>query len=140
MRVAVQVADEKIEIREMEMPQLAPGEVLVRMEGCGLCGSDLESYRGAIVRAGMSQYPHVPGHEPVGRIESIPEDVAATWGFGVGQRIAVEPFVPCGVCIECVSGDYRNCRNRFIYSCQPITEGTAMITPNPAAVARLSKE
>ena len=59
MRVAVQVADEKIEIREMEMPQLAPGEVLVRMEGCGLCGSDLESYRGAIVRAGMSQYPHV---------------------------------------------------------------------------------
>lgn len=126
MRVAVQVGDENIEIREMDLPDLEPGEVLVRMEGCGLCGSDLESYRGKIVEAGLAQYPHVPGHEPVGRIERIDDDVAALWGVGEGTRIAVEPFVPCGVCARCLGGEYRLCTNRFIYSCQPTTQGTGL--------------
>ena len=126
MRVAVQVADETIEIREMDLPALQPDEVLVRMEGCGMCGSDLESYRGKIVEAGLSQYPHVPGHEPVGRIERITPEVAAAWGVGEGDRIAVEPFVPCGVCMRCLGGEYRICANRFIYSCEPLTYGTGL--------------
>lgn len=126
MRVAVQVGDENIEIREMDLPALQPDEVLVKMEGCGICGSDLESYRGKIVEAGLSEYPHVPGHEPVGRIERIPEDVAAVWGVGEGTRIAIEPFVPCGVCERCLAGEYRICANQFIYSCRPITQGTGL--------------
>lgn len=126
MRVAVQVGDENIEIREMDLPELQPDEVLVRMEGCGICGSDLESYRGKIVQAGLSQYPHVPGHEPVGHIERITPEVAALWGVGEGDRIAVEPFVPCGVCDRCLGGEYRICANRFIYSCQPTTQGTGL--------------
>ena len=85
MRVAVQVGDENIEIRQMDLPELQPDEVLVRMEGCGMCGSDLESYRGKIVQAGLSQYPHVPGHEPVGHIERITPEVAALWGVGEGD-------------------------------------------------------
>ncbi|MCP3974346.1 MAG: alcohol dehydrogenase catalytic domain-containing protein [bacterium] len=126
MRVAVQVADETIEIQEIPMPDLQPDEVLVRIEGCGMCGSDLESYRGKIVQAGLSQYPHVPGHEPVGHIERIPDDVAKLWGVGVGDRVAIEPFVPCGVCPRCLGGEYRLCANRFIYSCQPTTQGTGL--------------
>lgn len=126
MRAAVQVGDRAIEIREIPMPDLDPDEVLVRIEGCGMCGSDLESYAGAIVAAGLSQYPHVPGHEPVGRIERISDSVASVWGVGEGDRVAIEPFVPCGVCPRCLGGEYRLCANRFIYSCQPITQGAGL--------------
>ena len=66
------------------------------------------------------------GHEPVGRIVSIPDDLAAIWGVTEGDRVAVEPFVPCGVCDRCLGGEYRLCRNRFIYSCVPMTRGTGM--------------
>ncbi len=126
MRVAVQIADETIEIREMDLPELQADEVLVRVEGCGMCGSDLESYRGKIVEAGLSEYPHVPGHEPVGHIRRITPEVAALWGVAEGDRIAVEPFVPCGICMRCLGGEYRLCTNRFIYSCQPTTRGTGL--------------
>ncbi len=126
-RAAVQVGDNTVEVKHLDVPDpLAEGEVLVRIEGCGMCGSDLESYRGAIVAAGLAQYPLVTGHEPVGRIEHIPPDIAERWGMVKGTRIAVEPFVPCGVCDRCSAGDYRLCRERFIYSCTPTTVGTGL--------------
>ena len=125
-RAAVQTGDHTIEIQELELPELAPGEVLIGIEGCGMCGSDLESYRGAIVAAGLAEYPLVTGHEPVGRIERIDADTARTWGVGEGDRVAVEPFVPCGVCVRCTSGEYRLCLNRFIYSCMPTSRGTGI--------------
>ena len=71
VRAAVQTGDSVAEVMEIDMPELEPGEVLLRIEGCGMCGSDLESFRGATVDAGIATYPLVPGHEPVGRIESI---------------------------------------------------------------------
>jgi threonine dehydrogenase-like Zn-dependent dehydrogenase len=111
---------------DIELPVLDRGEVLLRVEGCGICGSDLESYRGATVAAGIAEYPLVPGHEPVGRIERISDDIAELWGVGVGDRIAVEPFVPCGVCVRCAEGEHQVCLSRFIYCCMPTTLGTGI--------------
>ena len=119
VRAAVQVEANRIEMMDLPEPSPEPG-ALIRIEGTGICGSDLESYRGAIVDAGLGAYPYVPGHEPVGRIEWIDDDTAARSGVGVGARVAVEPFAPCGVCRRCTEGAYRLCRNRFIYSLSPI--------------------
>jgi threonine dehydrogenase-like Zn-dependent dehydrogenase len=126
VRAAIQTGDSQITVNEIELPTLEPGEVLLRIEGCGMCGSDLESYRGATVAAGIAEYPLVPGHEPVGRIERISHDIATLWGVDVGDRIAVEPFVPCGVCDRCTEGAYQLCLNRFIYCCMPTTLGTGI--------------
>ena len=69
---AVQVADRTIEVQTLPMVSaLGPGEVLLRVEGCGMCGTDVEQYEGAAARAGRLQYPVVPGHETVGRIVEI---------------------------------------------------------------------
>ena len=91
-----------------------------------MCGSDIESFRGAIVDAGLGEYPYVPGHEPVGRIEWIDEETSKRSGVGIGDRVAVEPFAPCGVCRRCTEGEYRLCRNRFIYSLSPTTIGPGL--------------
>ena len=120
VKAAVQVADETIEITELDVAPPSEG-ALLRIEGCGTCGSDLESYRGAIVAAGMGAYPYVPGHEPVGFVEWIDEPTARASGVAIGDRVAVEPFASCGVCRRCTAGDYRLCRNRFIYSLSPTT-------------------
>ena len=55
------------------------------------------------------RYPLIPGHEPVGVIDEIGADAAARWGVKVGDRVAVEPFLPCGGCRSCLSGAYEHC-------------------------------
>ncbi|MGH2409644.1 MAG: alcohol dehydrogenase catalytic domain-containing protein, partial [Chloroflexota bacterium] len=58
----------------MESPAPARGEVLIRVEACGICGTDVEQYRGQLDETLGLQYPLIPGHEPVGIIESIGKD------------------------------------------------------------------
>ncbi|GIU93368.1 MAG: putative alcohol dehydrogenase adh [Acidimicrobiia bacterium] len=116
VKAAVQVEAGRLEIWDLPAPGRGTAGALIRIEGCGMCGSDLESFRGAIVLAGLGSYPYVPGHEPVGRIEWIDPEMAERSEVSEGDRVAVEPFVPCGVCRHCTEGEYRLCRRRFIYS------------------------
>ncbi len=120
VRAAVQVAPRRIEIRAFDLGGLPERGALLRVEACGLCGSDLDSYRGETVAAGLVAFPFVPGHEPVGRIEWIDPESAESWGVGEGDRVAVEPLVTCGACTRCTEGDLRSCSHRFIYSCTPL--------------------
>jgi threonine dehydrogenase-like Zn-dependent dehydrogenase len=109
VRAAVQVAPRQIELREFPRPTTGPDDGLLRVEANGICGSDVESYRGHL---GMGRGPTIPGHEPMGIIEEIGDRAAERWGVQPGDRVALEVIVPCRSCHDCLTGRYQACRNR----------------------------
>ncbi|NIH80721.1 zinc-dependent alcohol dehydrogenase [Amycolatopsis viridis] len=107
-RAAVQVADRRYEIQEFPLPRIGPDEALLRVDACGMCGSDVEQYDGGFAALGVA-YPLIPGHEPVGTIAEIGAEAARRWRVRVGDRVAVEPVLGCGSCRACLTGNYRRC-------------------------------
>ena len=101
----VLTAPRKFELRQFDVPEVAANEGILRVEACGLCGTDHEQYSGDI----RSRHAFVPGHEVVGVIEQIGEHAAQRWGLRPGQRVAVEVFKSCGDCVPCETGIYRRC-------------------------------
>jgi threonine dehydrogenase-like Zn-dependent dehydrogenase len=109
VRAVVQVGDRQFEIQWFEMPRVGADDALIRVEACGLCGSDVDQYDGKLNGMGL-RLPVIPGHEPVGIIEEIGAEAARRWGVGAGDRVAVEPVLGCGHCRACKQGVYRRCR------------------------------
>jgi threonine dehydrogenase-like Zn-dependent dehydrogenase len=107
-RAIVQTGPRQLELRELPVPELTDDTALLRVEACGICGSDAEQYTGTI----PVPYPLVPGHEPLGVIEAIGDRAAKRWGVDVGDRVAVESLIPCGHCAACLTGRYQVCRGR----------------------------
>jgi alcohol dehydrogenase len=94
-------------VRRIEVPAIGADDALLRVEACGLCGTDHENWSGAIHRT----LPLIPGHEAVGRIEAIGEQAALRWRLAVGDRVGVAPRQACGSCPPCAAGDPRGCAN-----------------------------
>jgi len=107
-RAIVQEAPERLVLRELPVPEIDADSALLRVEACGICGSDVEQFTGVL----PVPMPVVPGHEPLGVIERIGERAAARWGVAEGDRVAVEPLIPCGYCRTCIEGRYQACRGR----------------------------
>jgi threonine dehydrogenase-like Zn-dependent dehydrogenase len=119
-RAAVQTGPHKLELRELPIPEIDDDSALLRVEACGICGSDVEQYSGAL----PVRFPLIPGHEPLGTIEAIGDRAARRWGVNVGDRVAVETLIPCGHCRSCIEGRYQVCRGRgsmFAYSYVPLS-------------------
>lgn len=112
-KAVAQVADRRLEMVEIEIPRVHADEGLLRVEACGLCGSDVEQYEGLLTRDGLVSYPVVPGHEPVGIIEEIGPDAARSWGLKRGDRVAVAGPLNCGRCSHCLGGSHHLCRSLF---------------------------
>jgi threonine dehydrogenase-like Zn-dependent dehydrogenase len=104
--------------RELPLPELGAEQALLRVETCGICGSDYEQFEGAL----RTPMPVIPGHEPLGRIEKIGERAGRRWGVDVGDRVAVETMLSCRFCPPCLAGSYHLCRSRRIYSYIPLAE------------------
>jgi threonine dehydrogenase-like Zn-dependent dehydrogenase len=117
VRAMVLTAPGDLALEEFSRPAIAANAGLLRVEACGLCGSDLEFYSGKLK---PPAYPVIPGHEAIGRIEEIGDKAAALWNLSVGDRVAVEPVIPCWACKPCRSGRTRACvtirTNRRTYS------------------------
>ncbi len=105
-RAVVQTGPKQLEMRELPIPELDDDSALLRVEACGICGSDAEQYDGIL----PVPYPLIPGHEPLGVIAAIGDAAARRWGVDVGDRVAVEVMMPCGHCAECRGGRYQLCR------------------------------
>jgi D-arabinose 1-dehydrogenase-like Zn-dependent alcohol dehydrogenase len=104
--VQVPAPGEGLQLAEREVPRPARGEVLVRIEACGVCHSDSLTVEGAMPSI---EYPIVPGHEIAGRIEAVGEGVVP---WEVGQRVGVGWFGGnCGHCDPCRRGDMISCVN-----------------------------
>ena len=102
----VQTGARKLELREFPLPEIRDDDALLKVEACGICGSDYEQYQGAFAAI---RYPVIPGHEPLGFIEKIGPLAARRWGVKEGDRVAVEVLLPCGFCENCRAGAYRIC-------------------------------
>jgi L-iditol 2-dehydrogenase len=97
-----------LEVTDMPLPAVGPEEVLVRVETCGICGSDVHGYDGS---SGRRIPPIVMGHEAAGTVESAGSDVR---GFAAGDRVTFDSTVYCGACPFCASGDVNLCDNRQV--------------------------
>ncbi len=109
VRAAVQVEPGKIELREYPRPKIGADDGLLRVEANGICGSDVETFRGHL---GGPRPAFIPGHEPLGIIAEIGDIAAQRWGVQPGDRVALEVIVPCRSCTDCLTGRYQFCRNR----------------------------
>jgi L-iditol 2-dehydrogenase len=102
MRAAIFERGGRIIPGDWPRPAVGPGELLLRLRGCGLCGSDI-----AKIVAPGTRGPAVFGHEVVGDVIEAGEGVA---GFGVGDRVVAAHHVPCGACHYCRRGSETMCR------------------------------
>ncbi|HEY8514305.1 MAG TPA: zinc-binding dehydrogenase [Candidatus Binatia bacterium] len=99
-------APETLERTTLPLPEIGPGDALLRVEACGLCGTDHEQFTGTLpIREAF-----VPGHEIVGTIERIGDEARRSRGLAPGDRVAVEVFHTCGACEACRSGAHPLCR------------------------------
>ena len=114
----VQTDLRKLEPRDLPIPEIGDDTALLRIEACGICGSDYEQFEG-VLRTPM---PVVPGHEPLGVIEAIGDAAARRWAVDVGDRVAVETMLSCRFCPACLRGEYHLCRSRRIYSYIPLSD------------------
>ena len=105
MRSAVLVEPRRLELIEVPTPAPGPGQVLVRLRAVGICGSDVHYYVDGRIGNAAVEYPFVLGHEPAGVVAALGAGVA---GLAVGDRVALEPAFPCGVCPTCRAG-HQNC-------------------------------
>ncbi len=117
MRAAVLYAAKDLRIEPVPAAPLGPGEVEVRIEAGGICGSDLHYYFDGGFGTVRLREPMILGHEIAGTFARVGADVI---GIKAGQRVAVNPSRPCGRCRYCQEGKQQHCLNmRFYGSAMP---------------------
>lgn len=142
MKALVYTAPNETQLRELPMPALVPGEVLLQIEAVGICGSDLHAWHGHDPRR---QPGLVLGHEFVGRIAASAAD-----GVQVGTRWTGNPLITCGQCDWCVQGRDNLCAHRSMvgmtragafaeYMSLPVASLIAMPQDLPARAAALTE-
>lgn len=118
----VLTANKTLEPMDIAIPDIDDESALLRIETCGICGSDYEQFEGEL----RTPMPVIPGHEPLGIIEKIGDKAAQRWGVDVGDRVAVETMLACKHCQPCLGGRYHLCDSRKIYSYIPLSEGAGL--------------
>ena len=114
-RVAAMVLSKAktLEPREFARPAIGPDDGLLRIEACGICGSDYEQYEGAQPQhEDYTPFPVIPGHEPLGIIEEIGANAKQRWGVREGDRVAMRSGYGCGRCAACARWEPRLCATR----------------------------
>jgi 2-desacetyl-2-hydroxyethyl bacteriochlorophyllide A dehydrogenase len=104
MKAAQITAPEQARIVEVEKPAPGPGDVLIEVAAAGICGTDLHIFHGEY----EATYPIVPGHEFSGTVVAVGEDVVY---YKVGDRVTVDPNIPCNRCPACQRGAPNQCEN-----------------------------
>jgi L-idonate 5-dehydrogenase len=113
-------APHDLRIEEREPPALGPRDVRVRVRNGGICGSDLHYFHHGGFGAVRIRHPMILGHEVAGEVIEIGREVT---GVGPGQRVAVNPSLPCNACAQCRAGRQQHCLDMRFY-------GSAMRDPH----------
>jgi L-iditol 2-dehydrogenase len=116
-RAAVLYGPGDVRVEARAVPEPGPREVLVRIAAVGVCGSDIHYYEHGRIGSFVVREPMVLGHESSGEIVALGADASR---HAVGDRVALEPGVPCGACRECRAGRYNLCRDVRFFATPPI--------------------
>jgi len=115
-KVAQLVEVKKIEMSERPMPVAGKGEVVVKLSYCGICGSDMHFYQFGSIGKKVAPFPFILGHECSGYVVETGDGVR---NLKVGDRVALEPGVPCGTCEMCRKGLYNLCPDVHFLAAPP---------------------
>ncbi|MCB1428818.1 MAG: alcohol dehydrogenase catalytic domain-containing protein [Nitratireductor sp.] len=107
MKALVYLGPEQLDIRDVAMPSPSEGDMLVRIDSVGICGSDMHAYLGHDERRPA---PLILGHEAAGHVVSGPQE---------GRRVTINPLVTCMTCPACLAGRENLCAHRQIISMPP---------------------
>jgi L-iditol 2-dehydrogenase len=110
-RAALLIGPEQITVSSLPRPNLGPDEVLIRIHHASLCPTDLKKYFHLDEKSSSALNqgtPVVLGHEAAGIVEEVG---SAVEGVAPGQRVAIDPMLPCGECVYCKTGDFPMCLN-----------------------------
>lgn len=114
MLALVKTSPDAAELRPVPIPEPDASQVLIRVSAAALCGTDLHVYRwNAWARNAGIRLPVVMGHECCGEVVAVGEAVA---GLTPGDKVAVETHIPCGACLQCLSGEQHICHNLKLFS------------------------
>jgi len=113
VKAALLTAPYQINLQEMEKPRLSSGEVLIKVQCVGVCGSDVHTYKGTHP---FRKPPVILGDEMAGEIVDVGEDVTL---FKKGDRVTAEPQTYCHECFACYRGYYNLCTNKTILGTTP---------------------
>lgn len=108
------------------MPEIGGEAGLLRVEACGVCGTDVRD------RPRPELPSRVMGHEIVGVVEELGHAAGRRWGIGPGDRVLIEEYLPCGHCARCRSGDYRMCPQTDIRNAGALRYGAVGVDVPPA--------
>lgn len=107
MLAAVYHGPNDLRIENVSVPEIGRGEILVRVLSASICGTDLRIFHGNH-RMYTPGTVRIPGHEVVGKIAKVGEDVT---GYSIGQRVFCAPNTGCGHCLQCITGNNNLCAN-----------------------------
>jgi L-iditol 2-dehydrogenase len=116
-RAAVLYAPGDLRVEDRAVPEPGPREVLVEIAAVGVCGSDIHYYEHGRIGSFVVRDPMVLGHESAGRVVALGPEASK---HAVGDRVTLEPGVPCGSCRECRAGRYNLCRDVRFFATPPI--------------------
>jgi 2-desacetyl-2-hydroxyethyl bacteriochlorophyllide A dehydrogenase len=102
----------QLKMKDMDRPEVKPGEALIRVRRVGICGTDLHAFKG---EQPYFTYPRILGHEISGEIAEVGKN---SYGFKQGDPVAVIPYLECGKCIACRMGKTNCCTQLTLFGVQ----------------------
>lgn len=108
MKAAVFYEPKHLQLENRPSPKVGPGDVLVQISACGVCGTDLHIFDGEA----KVQPPVIMGHEYAGTIVEVGAQVT---GLQAGDHVAIDPNIACGHCLYCRKGLINLCQNQEIF-------------------------
>jgi L-iditol 2-dehydrogenase len=128
MRAAFMTGIGAVEVRDVEEPKLDPAGAVLRVEACGICGTDARTFFNGDPRAPV---PWVLGHEPVGVVEEVGPQADLPPGVGRGDRVFLGSILTCGRCTWCLDGYQNLCEEHLLYGYDPFPGAYAGLAAAP---------
>ncbi|TBL74629.1 MDR/zinc-dependent alcohol dehydrogenase-like family protein [Paenibacillus thalictri] len=126
MRAVVAYGPGDYRLETVDVPKAGPGEMVIKVEACGICAGDIKAYGGAPsfwgddTQPAYIKAPMIPGHEFIGHVVEIGEGVK---DYAIGDRVISEQIVPCWECRFCKRGQYWMCEKHDLYGFQNNVNG-----------------
>jgi L-iditol 2-dehydrogenase len=122
-----------VEVRATESPDLDPAGAILRVQACGICGTDARTYFNGDPRAPV---PWILGHEPVGVLERVGPEATLPAGVKEGDRVFLGSILTCGTCRWCVDGFQNLCEHHLLYGYDPFPGAYAEFAAVPPIAMR----